>query len=414
MSRTGTTGAGTVIGNGAVAIRAAATAALAVWLAGCTGVPDRDEAVSWRPTTFADLPGWADDRHDEAVAAFARSCAVLARRDGGEPLGGAAAAAAAAGAPVGTVADWQAICGALPPPGPEAARAFFERWFVPYAPDTDGLFTGYYEPILPASATPSEGYATPLLARPGDLVSVSLGEFREEYAGERIAGRVVDGRLKPYPSRREIEDGALAGRGLEIAWMADPVDAFFLQIQGSGRLALDDGGVVRVGYAGQNGHPYTAIGRVLIEEGALTREEVSMQSIRGWLAGNPGEAGRVMNENASYVFFRRLTGDGPIGTQGVAVTPRRSLAVDRRFVPLSVPVWLDTTAPAADGGEGETPLRRLMVAQDTGGAIRGAVRGDVFWGAGDEAGAIAGRMKSRGRYYLLLPRSAAAVAAPSS
>ena len=236
-------------------------------------------------------------------------------------------------------------------------------------------------------------------------MSVALGDFRTDFAGERIAGRVVDGRLRPYPSRGDIVAGTLAGRGLEIAWVADPVDAFFLQIQGSGRLALPDGRIVRVGYDGQNGRPYTAIGRVLVEEGALAREAVSMQSIRAWLAAHPDRAEGVMNANSSYVFFRRLAGDGPIGAQGVALTPQRSIAVDPRFVPYSVPVWLDATAPTPDGGA--AALRRLMIAQDTGGAIRGPVRGDVFWGAGEDAAAIAGRMNDRGRWWILLPRTLA-------
>ena len=381
---------------------AAAALAAALLLAACAGdTPEAPpgDAVEWTPVAFSALPGWAEDRHDEAAAALAKSCAALARQPDSRSLG--------AGGLAGTAGDWRSLCGALPPPGSgagrAAARAFFERWFTPYAAAADGLFTGYYEPTLAASRQRSEHYATPLYARPPDLVSVALGDFRPELAGERIAGRAIDGRLRPYPSRREIAAGGLDGKGLEIAWVADPVDAFFLHIQGSGRLALDDGGALRVGYDGQNGHPYTAIGRVLVDEGALAREDVSMQSIRAWLAANPGEAERVMNANSSYVFFRMLA-DGPVGAQGVVLTPGRSLAVDRRFVPLSVPVWLDTQAPLPDGS-GAAPLRRLAIAQDTGGAIRGPIRGDVFWGAGEDAAAIAGRMNSRGRYYLLLPKT---------
>lgn len=375
----------------------AAALVLALTLAACArDDAPRDRPAVWTPVAFSALPGWADDRHDEAAAALRRSCDRLAGLPGSRSLGADGLA--------GTIADWRPLCRALAPPlGPAEARAFFERWFVPHRTDRDGLFTGYYEPTLAAARQPSAVYATPLHARPDDLVSVALGDFRTALDGERIAGRVVDGRLRPYPSRREIAAGGLDGRGLEIAWVADPVDAFFLHIQGSGRLALDDGTVMRVGYDGQNGHPYEAIGRVLVREGALSREAVSMQSIRAWLAAHPDEAGRVMNANASYVFFRRLDGDGPVGTQGAVLTPRRSLAVDRRFVPLSVPVWLDTAAPTPDGA-GTTAFRRLMVAQDTGGAIRGPVRGDVFWGAGDDAAAVAGRMNGRGRVWLLLPR----------
>ena len=381
--------------NGAAAMRLLA-AALALAAAGCA-VEDapREAPAAWTPVAFSELPGWADDRHDEAADALRKSCGILAPRPDSRSLG--------AGGLAGTVADWRPICAELGSLDAAAARAFFERWFTPHAADRDGFFTGYYEPTLAAAARRTPAYATPLHARPDDLVSVTLGEFRRAWAGERIAGRVEDGRLRPYPSRGDIVAGALDDRGLEIAWVADPVDAFFLQIQGSGRLAFEDGAIARVGYDGQNGHPYTAIGRVLVAEGEMDREAVSMQSIRAWLAANPDRADRVMNANASYVFFRRLATDGPVGAQGAVLTPRRSLAVDRRFVPLSTPVWLDTTAPAPDGGDAAA-FRRLMVAQDTGGAIRGATRGDVFWGAGEEAAAIAGRMQNRGRVWLLLPR----------
>ena len=203
-----------------------------------------------------------------------------------------------------------------------------------------------------------------------------------------------------------IDRGALNGRGLELLWVDDAVDRFFLEIQGSGQVRLPDGGMVRVGYADQNGRPYRAIGKDLIEIGAVPREQMSMQAIRAWLEANPAEAPAMMARNPSVVFFSELknlaAADGPLGAQGVPLTPGRSLAVDRKFLPLGAPVWLDTTAPAPGG---ERPLRRLVIAQDTGGAIRGPVRGDLFWGAGPEAERLAGHMKSPGRLYLLLPRS---------
>ena len=224
---------------------------------------------------------------------------------------------------------------------------------------------------------------------------VELGLFRPAWRGERIAGRVVDGRLKPYDGRAEIERGALDRYHLAFLWVDDPVAAFFLQIQGSGRVRLPDGSIVRVGYDGQNGQPYVAIGKLLVERGVLAKEAVSMQAIRAWITAHPEAGKALMAENPSYVFFREVTGDGPIGSEGVVLTPGRSLAVDRSFVPLGVPVFLDA-------GPG---LQRLMVAQDTGGAIRGPVRGDVFWGAGAEAETRAGAMRARGVYYLLLPKS---------
>ncbi len=238
---------------------------------------------------------------------------------------------------------------------------------------------------------------------------VELGLFRPAWRGERIGGRVEAGQLKPYATRAEIERGALAKRDLELFWVDDPVDAFFLHIQGSGRIRLPDGAVARIGYDGQNGRPYVPIGRILAERGALARDDVSMQTIRAWLAAQPGEAAALMDENPSYVFFRELTGEGPVGAQGVVLTAGRSLAVDRTFLPLGVPLWLDLDDPK----EGNGKLRRLVVAQDTGGAIRGPVRGDLFWGFGPEAAERAGMMKDRGTYYLLLPRDVAARRAAS-
>lgn len=359
-------------------------------------------ALALSPRDFSDLAGWSEDRHDLALIAFQRSCAVLARRTDTAPLG--------PDPRFGTNADWRPACaGAMqvPPGDRAAARAFFERAFAPVAVNEGamGLFTGYYEPELRGSRRRHGPYQTPLLARPADLVMVDLGDFRSELAGQRLAGRLVDGRLLPYPSRAEIEAGALPAERLALLWVDDPIDAFFLHIQGSGRVRLDSGEVVRLGYAAQNGHPYTAIGRTLIARGALAPEEVTMQSIRAWLSAHPEAASKVMDSNASYVFFaEQAIGDpdlGAPGAQGVPLTPGRSLAVDRALYPLGLPFWLDATVPAAEGGD--AAFHRLVIAQDTGGAIRGAVRGDLYWGFGDEAAARAGRMKHQGRLHLLLP-----------
>lgn len=376
-----------------------------------TAVPVQAPALVLRPLgSVAALPGWAEDSPAPALAAFLRSCVALNRLAADAPLG--------EGGREGFGRDWHAVCAqarALPA-GPETARAFFEQSFVAVAisdgqRDT-GLFTGYYEPELHGSLRPNARYRVPLLAPPTDLVSVDLGRFIPDLRGRRISGRVVDGKLLPYPARAQIEAGALGPAARPILWLDDPIQAFFLHIQGSGRVALDDGRVVRVGYAGQNGHPYTAIGRVLVQRGALPLEAVSMQSIRAWLAAHPDEAQAVMNTNPSYIFFRRLPpGDpelGPLGSQQVPLTPGRSLAVDRAFHGLGVPVWLDATRPDPDAEGQHRTLRRLLVAQDTGGAIKGPVRGDVFWGFGPEAEAIAGMMKNQGRMVLLLPRAVAA------
>lgn len=351
--------------------------------------------------SFADLPGWEQDRPDAALAAFRLTCGRWSKQADDRSIGGQDDLA-------GTVGAWRSVCA-------EARRAtdarlFFETEFIPFAAanhaDREGLFTGYYEPLLRGSRNRDDTYRYPLYRRPADLVSVDLGQFDPELKGRRIGGRVQDGRLVPYADRAAIDRGALNGRGLELLWVDDSVDRFFLEIQGSGQVRLPDGAIVRVGYADQNGRPYRAIGKDLIEIGAIPREQMSMQAIREWLEANPREAPGVMARNPSVVFFTELkdlaAADGPLGAQGVPLTPGRSLAVDRKFLPLGAPIWLDTTAPTPGGDQ---PLRRLVIAQDTGGAIRGPVRGDLFWGAGPEAEHLAGHMKSPGRLYLLLPRS---------
>jgi membrane-bound lytic murein transglycosylase A len=359
-----------------------------------------EERLVLEPASFEDLPGWSQDDLSQALPALLRSCRRLLSRPSGEALNIADTA--------GTAGDWKAVCEAAARIPAGAARSFFESRFQPFEAsadgDPEGLFTGYYEPLLHGSRTRSDRYRVPLYIRPPDLVTVDLGAFREELKGQKIAGRLEEGSLIPYPDRKAIESGALAGRDLELVWVDDPIDAFFLQIQGSGRVRLEDGKEMRVGYAAQNGHPYFAIGRDLIERGALTKETVSMQSIRRWLEEHPDEADDVMARNASYVFFQELKGEGPLGAEGVALTPGRSLAVDLHHWPLGVPVWLDAEAPSPNPGEPDRPLRRLLVAQDTGGAIRGVVRGDVFWGHDEDAAEIAGRMKHRGRLWVLLPR----------
>lgn len=381
--------------------------ARAVWIAsvllGSCARPGADR-LTLAPVAFHDLPGWRTDRVAEALPALLKGCDRLTAP------GSDASAKPGAPAPPGPAADWPRVCDAARavPAGDEAAaRGFLERHFQPHAVGNDGrptgLMTGYYEPQLDGARTADARRRTPLLARPADLVEADLDAFAPDLAGRRVAGRVQDGRLVPYWSRAQIEAGALRDRGLELVYVASPVEAFFLQIQGSGRVLLDDGGVVRVGFAGQNGRPYTAIGKVLADRGHLRREEVTMQSIRAWLERHPDEAPGVMAENASYVFFRERpelrADEGPIGALGAPLTPGRSLAVDRRYIPLGSPVWVDTADPL-DGA----PLQRLMLAQDVGGAIRGPVRGDVFFGWGARAEAKAGRMRQPGRLFVLLPR----------
>ena len=314
----------------------------------------RTPAATRRVTVlgFADLYGWAEDDHRAALEAFRPTC-------GGLP------------------AEWVGIAARADTLNPGDERSFFERWFRPVLIE-DGapaLFTGYYEPELDAALERSARFRVPLYRVPPEMPG--------------------DG---PWLTRTQIEDGALAGRGLELAWVEDEVEAFFLQVQGSGRLRLRDGRVLRLGYAGKNGHPYSSVGRMVIARGALPAEGASADAVRAWLRRNPGEGRAVMRANASFVFFRELDlapGTGPLGTMGQPVTPLRSLAVDPGVVPLGAPAWVET--------EGPEFLRRLMVAQDTGSAIKGAQRADIFVGTGEAAGRRAGRIRDGGRLVVLWP-----------
>ena len=364
---------------------------------------------------FNQLEGWPNGNPERALGAFRRSCAALLDRAADAPLGGAGYA--------GTVADWESACrqaASTQPSTPDGVRAFFEAAFVPYRiaqAHTDGLFTGYYEPELRGSRTRHGAYQTPLYGVPTDLVRNDMGIFRDTLIGRMIERMMMMGmmmRFVPYPDRAEIERDGI--EGAPLFYVDDPVDAFFLQVQGSGRVVLDDGTTVRAAYAAQNGQPYTAIGAVLLMRGELTREEISLQSIRAWLLAHPEEAREVMNANASYIFFtEQPIGDptlGALGAEGVPLTPEASLAVDRSVHAYGVPLWLESSVPDPDPANPDRAFDSLLIAQDTGGAIKGVVRGDLYWGYGAAAGAIAGRMKNAGRMSVLLPRGLAAKMGP--
>ncbi len=328
----------------------------------------------------------SDERARAALAAFRLSCPALLRRADGSGLTRGA--------------DWQPACAAAASwPERDARRFFVEQFQSVVVGDGQAFATGYYEPEIAASLTRRAGYTTPIYRRPPDLVEADLGLFADDWKGKRIRGRVADGRLVPYPDRAAIVAGALADQGLEIAWAADPVEFFFLQVQGSGRLRLTDGSVLRIGYDGQNGRDYVGVGALLRSRGVLAPGQASMQGIMGWLRDHPDQAPGVLNENRSFVFFREIDGPGPPGALGVAVAGRTTVAADPAFVPLGAPVFLDVDRAEADG---------LWVAQDTGGAIKGANRFDTFWGAGDEARRIAGGMSAKGQAVLLLPRGSMA------
>jgi membrane-bound lytic murein transglycosylase A len=337
---------------------------------------------------LVDLPALPEPA--AALAAFRKSCTGLTRR---EDLSG-----------LTRPEDWQPACTAAASVAPGQEAAFFRDQFRAITvAEGEGFATGYYEPEIAASLNPQPGYDVPLYRRPADLIDVPLGDFAASLKGRTVRGRVQGTRLVPYATREQIAAGALVGRQLELAWAADPFEAFFLEIQGSGRLRLPDGRIIRIGYDGQNGRDYVAIGRLLIEQGKLERGKAGMKEIIAWLRANPAGAPAVLNANPSKIFFRELKGDGPIGAMGAAVTPFVSIAADPAFIPLGAPLLVETTltGPA-------TPFSRLMVAQDTGGAIKGANRIDLFLGPGAEAAAIAGAQSSPARLILLIPATAAA------
>lgn len=384
--------------------------------------------------SFSSVPGWRLDHVADALPAFLRSCARrkdVARDSPFNP--NEYPGPAIKSSLTGSVEDWDAACkqAAIVIAQPyadetarsSAARAFFEFYFEPVRllerrkakrsgvePRLEplGLFTAYFEPVYPASDRRTAAYSAPVLARPDDLVTIDLGLFRPELKGQKAAGRVENGALGLYPDHAAINAGALAGRTRIIAWMR-PTDLFFLQIQGSGRLRLETG-EIRVGYDGSNGRPYTAIGKTLVGRGAMALEDVSMKTIREWLeAAKDDEARAVRESNASYVFFRVLDGLedqtlGPLGAEGVQLTPGRSLAVDPRFAGYGAPVFI-----SIDGDEASKldPVRRLFIAQDTGGAIKGPVRGDIFVGTGALAGDVAGVFNRKGEAFLLVPKAVA-------
>ncbi|MDT8441147.1 MAG: MltA domain-containing protein [Desulfuromonadales bacterium] len=340
------------------------------------------EVVGWQ-----ELPGWSEDDPTMALTAFTEGCRALRFRP-----------------------QWQAVCGeatGLAAATPAEVRAYFERNFVPHrvnqADGSDsGLLTGYYVPNLRGSRAPSKKYPYPLYSRPDDLLVIDLSDIYPELGNYRLRGRVEGHRVVPYWDRAAIDGGHQPLAGAELFWVADPVELFFLHIQGSGRILLEDGKAVMVNYADQNGHPYRSIGKYLLDRGLMSRDQMSMQNIRAWVRANPVAAADLLNENPSYVFFRELEPHltTPPGALGVPLTPERSLAVDPRYIPLGAPVFVGTTWPNSD-----RPLQRLMVAQDTGGAIKGRVRGDFFWGMGEQAGELAGRTKQAVRFWLLLPKT---------
>ena len=367
---------------------------LTVWLAACTTTPPVITETEQMPmeerqqVSFSDLPGWKSDNLKDVLPAFRKSCRAIGKKK-----------------------DWQDVCAKaydIDENDTFAIRSFFETHFIPYRIANEngsetGLATGYFEPLLQGSRVRKGKFRTALYRQPDDLLVIDLASAYPQLKGLRLRGKLDGNRVVPYETRAEIEkSGKLAGH--EIVWVDDVLDAFFLEIQGSGRVYIPESGeTIRLAYANQNGRPYRSIGRYLLDRGELKPGQASSQQIRQWIRRNPERLREVLDSNPSYVFFREERIDdpseGPKGALGVPLTPERSIAIDPRHIPLGAPVFVDTTRPYSS-----VPLQKLMLAQDTGGAIRGAVRADYFWGFGPQAGEMAGKMKQKLKVWLLLPK----------
>lgn len=348
--------------------------------------PPEDPRAFLVPSSVSSLPGWPEDNFVAALEAFRKSCPALLGQK-----------------------SWNRVCALADAANGDPTRAqnFFSQEFeafqvLSFATESPtGIVTGYYEPLLKGSRVRTARYRYPLYAQPQDLITVDLSTLHPDLKHRRLRGRLEGNRLVPYFSREEIDNGKTPLKGLELVWVDDAIESLFLQIQGSGQIEFENGERIRVGYADQNGHPFRGIGGLLVRRGELKLEQSSMQGIKEWARRNPRKVQQYLNANPSYVFFRELPTDlpGPLGALGVPLTAERSVAIDPRVVPLGAPVFLSTTYPASN-----RPLQRLMMAQDTGGAIAGPARADFFWGFGDGAGREAGRMKQNGNMWVLLPK----------
>ncbi len=358
--------------------------------------------AGFKPAAFSELPGWETDDHAAAFAAFLKSCSRIE-------------AAARAGNKAGKIAippELLAACAeAAKLPAKvdrKTAKAFFEGWFLPHSvvhKGPAGLLTGYYEPVLDGSRKQEGRFQTPIYKRPPDLVNL-VEEAQRAVKGVALThARKTPNGTVPYSTRAEIEGGALKGKGLELIYLGDSIDVFFMQVQGSGRISLPDGSKIRVHYDGKNGHPYTSIGRYLIDKGLLAADKVSLEALQKWLRADPERGRQVMHQNASYVFFRELHGseaENVLGVLEIPLTPGRSLAVDASVHALGTPIYV--MAPTLTHAVKGKPFQRLMIAQDVGSAIKGPERGDIYFGSGTAAGKLAGVTKHPGRYFVLLPR----------
>ncbi|MDJ0955864.1 MAG: MltA domain-containing protein [Arenicellales bacterium] len=340
-----------------------------------------------KPVNWSDLKGWQNDKHAETWTSLLRSCEKLQE-----------------------LPEWKALCqvaDSYDNPTDQQAKMFYEEWFIPYpvyaiGGTRKGLITGYYEPLLFGSLEETERFRFAVYQRPQDLLTIDLSDVYPELKGKRVRGRLDGTTVVSYYNRATLDSNPELLNGNELVWVDDPVALFFLHVQGSGRVQLPDGTILGIGYADQNGHPYKSIGRELIDMGELDQEDVNLFSIRQWLRDNPGQVKTLFERNPSYVFFTTRTApeEGPYGSLNVPLVAERAIAVDRSVIPLGLPVWLETTVPGS-----KEPYRRLVLAQDTGGAIKGHVRADLFWGQGPQAERMAGLMKEEGRLFVLKPKA---------
>ena len=351
----------------------------------------RGGKLKLKPISYAEMRGWQDDDHAAAFRAFRRSCAKIVKKgDGGQTL----------------FAVCKSALALNQRPVRPAARTFFEKNFTPHQitiARRDGLLTSYFEPVLKGSRRKANGYEIPVYRRPEDLVLLSSPNERGTRNEQITAMRKTATGTEPYPTREDIEKGALKGRDLELIYLKDPVNAYFMHVQGSARIKLTDGKSIRIGFAAKNGYPYTSIGKALVDQGEIDASSMSMQRLMAWMRANPEKAKQVMWKNRSYIFFRELDtelgADGPIGAQGVALSPGRSLAVDAGFHELGTPLWV--SVPQLK--RANKRFERLMIAQDVGSAIQGPERGDIYWGSGEKAGRTAGTIKYPGNFTVLVP-----------
>lgn len=353
-------------------------------------------------TSFSHLPNWQSDEQTQAFNAFQQSCHEILKRNPNNAFSYLQQS--------GNNQQWQDICLAannLINPNAISIKQFFEEWFEPYYVLNNfnpyGKFTGYYLPILQGKLIRDKNYSIPIYSVPNDLIKVNLGLFNPQLHGKYIVGQLKDNTLIPYPDRASINNNAVKSKAKVIIWSNDPIDLFFAQIQGSAIVELPTHQQLLIGYAADNGHHYTAIGKVLLENNALTKQNISLQSIRNWLLQHPTQINDILNQDQSYVFFKIIGKGGPTGKEGVPLTAQGSLAIDNNYIPLGVPIWLNTEIPQMNSDQLK-PFNHLLIAQDVGGAIKGIVRGDVYWGEGDQAAFIAGHMNSSGKYWMLLPK----------